>query len=136
MGEVQDRDPGQLPSVQAQKAQSDKLQRTALTDWQIESLLDIWQHRQDFTPYHPQGDGQPKQRQRVHPQGVDAKGPQEVGELQEFKIAFTTQTGLASTPSWMWLNFMTINFDLKMQYFMIRVSNFEPFYLKQYYMLG
>ena len=31
------------------------------------------------------------------------------------------------------LNFMTIDFDAQMQYFMIRVANFRPLYLKQFW---
>ena len=31
------------------------------------------------------------------------------------------------------LNFMTVDFDAQMQYFMMRVANFEPLYLKQFW---
>ena len=31
------------------------------------------------------------------------------------------------------LNFMTVDFDAQMQYSMIRVANFEPLYLKQFW---
>ncbi len=31
------------------------------------------------------------------------------------------------------LNFMTVDFDGQMQYFMKRVANFEPLYLKQFW---
>ena len=31
------------------------------------------------------------------------------------------------------LNFMTLDFDAQMQYFMMRVANFESLYLKQFW---
>ena len=31
------------------------------------------------------------------------------------------------------LSFMTVDFDAQMQYFMIRVANFDPLYLEQFW---
>ena len=34
------------------------------------------------------------------------------------------------------LNFMIVDFDAQMQYFMMRVANFEPLYLKQFWVVS
>ena len=54
-------------------------------------------------------------------------GPQVTAAILIFILLQKSSSPLLS------LSLMTVDFDAQMQYFMIRVANFEPLYLKQFW---